>query len=69
MPLVLRGELAVSSWAPSRLPDAGRRPLVRVRRLYEAADPRSPQSLYDALEARAIAGDTSEQRMDGRARR
>jgi uncharacterized protein (DUF1501 family) len=67
VPLVLRGELAVTSWAPSRLPVPGDDTLLRVRRLYEAADPALAQSLYDALEARAIVGDTSEERMDGRA--
>jgi uncharacterized protein (DUF1501 family) len=67
VPLVLRGELAVTSWAPSRLPVPGDDLLVRVRRLYQATDPALAQSLYDALEARAIVGDTSEQRMDGRA--
>jgi uncharacterized protein (DUF1501 family) len=67
VPLVLRGELAVASWAPSRLPVPGDDLLVRVRKLYWAADPKLAQSLYDALEIRAIAGDTSEQRMDGRA--
>jgi uncharacterized protein (DUF1501 family) len=67
VPLVLRGELAVTSWAPSRLPVPGDDLLLRVRRLYQAADPALAQSLYDALEARAIVGDTSEQRMDGRA--
>ena len=67
VPLVLRGELAVSSWAPSRLPVAGDDLLVRLRQLYWAADPALAQTLYDALEVRAIVGDTSEQRMDGRA--
>ena len=67
VPLVLRGELAVSSWAPSRLPVLGDDLLVRVRQLYWAADPALAQTLYDALEVRAIVGDTSEQRMDGRA--
>jgi uncharacterized protein (DUF1501 family) len=67
VPLVLRGELAVSSWAPSRLPVPGDDLLVRLRRLYWAADPALAQSLYDALEVRAIVGDTNEQRMDGRA--
>jgi len=67
VPLVLRGELAVSSWAPSRLPVPGDDLLVRVRQLYWAADPALAQTLYDALEVRAIVGDTSEQRMDGRA--
>jgi uncharacterized protein (DUF1501 family) len=65
VPLVLRGELAVTSWAPSRLPEPGDDTLLRVRELYEAADPALAQSLYDALEARAIVGDTSEQRSDG----
>jgi uncharacterized protein (DUF1501 family) len=69
VPLVLRGELAVSSWAPSRLPVPGDDLLVRLRKLYWAADPALAQSLYDALEVRAIVGDTSEQRMDGRAGR
>jgi uncharacterized protein (DUF1501 family) len=67
VPLVLRGELAVTSWAPSRLPVPGDDLLVRVRKLYWAADPALAQSLYDTLEVRAIVGDTSEQRMDGRA--
>lgn len=65
VPLVLRGELAVTSWAPSRLPVPGDDTLLRVRELYEAADPALAQALYDALEARAIVGDTSEQRRDG----
>jgi uncharacterized protein (DUF1501 family) len=65
VPLVLRGELAVTSWAPSRLPEPGDDTLLRVRELYEAADPALAQALYDALEARAIVGDTSEQRRDG----
>jgi uncharacterized protein (DUF1501 family) len=65
VPLVLRGELAVTSWAPSRLPVPGDDTLLRVRELYEAADPALAQALYDALEARAIVGDTSEQRSDG----
>ena len=59
VPLVLRGELAVMSWAPSRLPAPDDDTLLRVQRLYEAADPALAQSLYDALEARAIVGDTS----------
>jgi uncharacterized protein (DUF1501 family) len=67
VPLVLRGELAVASWAPSRLPVPGDDLLVRIRKLYWAADPALAQSLYDALEVRAIVGDTNEQRMDGRA--
>jgi uncharacterized protein (DUF1501 family) len=65
VPLVLRGEIAVTSWAPSRLPVADDDTLLRVRELYEAADPALAQALYDALEARAIAGDMSERRSDG----
>lgn len=65
VPLVLRGEIAVASWAPSRLPVPGDDTLLRVRALYEAADPAMAQSLYDALEIRAIVGDTNEQRLDG----
>ncbi|HUQ50962.1 MAG TPA: DUF1501 domain-containing protein, partial [Gammaproteobacteria bacterium] len=67
VPLVLRGDVAVASWAPSQLPVPDDDTLLRVRRLYEAAAPDLAQSLYDALEIRAIAGDPSEQRMDGRA--
>ncbi len=60
VPLVLRGELAVTSWAPSRLPETDDDTLARVRRLYEAADPALAASLNAALEARAIAGDASD---------
>jgi uncharacterized protein (DUF1501 family) len=65
VPLVLRGDVAVASWAPSRLPEPDDDTLLRVRRLYEAAAPDLAQAVYDALEIRAIAGDRSEQRMDG----
>jgi uncharacterized protein (DUF1501 family) len=57
VPLVLRGDFAVSTWAPSRLPDADEDLLARVRRMYEAADPRLADRLIEALDARAIAGD------------
>jgi uncharacterized protein (DUF1501 family) len=60
VPLVLRGELAVTSWAPSQLPETDEDTLLRVQRLYEAADPRLAASLNAALEARAIAGDATE---------
>ncbi len=59
VPLVLRGEVAVSTWAPSRLPDADQDLLARVRRLYEAVDPALAASLNEALDARAIAGDAA----------
>ena len=57
VPLVLRGELAVTSWAPSQLPETDDDTLARVKRLYEAADPELAASLNGALEAREIAGD------------
>jgi uncharacterized protein (DUF1501 family) len=66
VPLVLRGELAVTSWAPSRLPESDDDTLARVRRLYEAADPALAESLNGALAAREIAGDTGDQGMGGR---
>ena len=57
VPLVLRGEFAVTSWAPSRLPETDDDTLARVRRLYEAADPELAARLTDALAARELAGD------------
>jgi uncharacterized protein (DUF1501 family) len=66
VPLVLRGELAVTSWAPSQLPETDEDTLARVRRLYEAADPALAASLNGALEAREIAGDGADTRMGGR---
>jgi uncharacterized protein (DUF1501 family) len=66
VPLVLRGELAVTSWAPSRLPESDDDTLARVRRLYEAADPALAESLNGALAAREIAGDAGDERMGGR---
>ena len=59
VPLVLRGEVEVSTWAPSRLPDADEDLLARVRRLYEAVDPPLASKLNEALDARAIAGDAA----------
>ncbi len=66
VPLVLRGELAVASWAPSRLPVPGDDLLVRVRKLYWAADPALAQCLSAALEIRAIAGAAPGHRRRGR---
>jgi uncharacterized protein (DUF1501 family) len=59
VPLVLRGEVEVSTWAPSRLPDADEDLLARVRRLYEAVDPPLASKLNEALDARTIAGDAA----------
>jgi uncharacterized protein (DUF1501 family) len=65
VPLVLRGEVAVNTWAPSRLPGADEDLLARVRRLYEAVDPELAAKLNEALDARAIAGDAAAGAMGG----
>jgi uncharacterized protein (DUF1501 family) len=57
VPLVLRGTFGVSTWAPSQLPDADAELLSRVRRMYEASDPRLADRLIEALDAREVAGD------------
>ncbi len=66
VPLVLRGTHAVTSWAPSRLPESGDDTLARVRALYESVDPSMAGRLADALDARELAGST-DRRMGGRA--
>jgi uncharacterized protein (DUF1501 family) len=62
VPLVLRGPVTVSSWAPSRLPDADSDTLARIREIYEATDPALATQLTEALNARNLAGDAG---MDG----
>jgi len=59
VPLVLRGDFPVNSWAPSKLPDADQDLLARVRRMYENADPRLADRLIEALDAREMIGDPS----------
>ena len=59
VPLVLRGELAVNAWAPSRLPGTDEDTLARVRAMYEATDPVLAQRLNDALAARELVGEES----------
>jgi uncharacterized protein (DUF1501 family) len=54
VPLVLRGTFGVGTWAPSQLPDADADLLARVRRMYEASDPRLADRLIEALDARDI---------------
>jgi uncharacterized protein (DUF1501 family) len=56
VPLVLRGPVNVSAWAPSRLPDADADTLARIRMLYEATEPDAAVRLSEALDARALAG-------------
>jgi uncharacterized protein (DUF1501 family) len=58
VPLVLRGPVGVTSWAPSRLPDSDDDTLARVRQIYEAADPDLAMRLTAALNARDLAGET-----------
>jgi uncharacterized protein (DUF1501 family) len=65
IPLVLRGDLAVTSWAPSRLPESDDDTLARVRRLYEAAAPELAATLSSALAARDLAGDAAGASMGG----
>jgi len=58
-PLVLRGDNSVTSWAPSRLPDADGSTIARLQRLY-ADDPFFATRLEQALNSQEIAGDMSE---------
>jgi uncharacterized protein (DUF1501 family) len=55
-PLVLRGDIATSSWAPSRLPDADDSTIGRLQRLY-AEDEFFATRLEQALRAQEIAMD------------
>lgn len=59
VPLVLRGDFQVNTWAPSHLPDADQDLLARVRRMYETADPRLADRLIEALDAREMIGDAA----------
>lgn len=56
VPLVLRGEAAVNSWAPSRLPDADADTLQRIADLY-STDEYFASRLQAALTADGIAGE------------
>lgn len=55
-PLVLRGDNSVSSWAPSRLPDADASTLIRLQNLY-ANDEFFATRLEQALRSQDIAGE------------
>lgn len=57
-PLVLRGDQAVTSWAPSRMPDANEDTLQRLESLY-ASDAFFATRLEQALHAKEIAEDMS----------
>ncbi len=61
-PLVLRGDAAVTSWAPSRLPDADDSTLRRLQNLY-ANDEFFRTRLEQALKSQAIASGAAN--MDG----
>lgn len=56
VPLVLRGDAAVNSWAPSRLPDADADTLQRIADLY-STDEYFSTRLQSALAADGIAGE------------
>ena len=58
VPLVLRGDESVTSWSPSRLPDAADDTLERIADLY-ANDALLSSRLRDALAARDMAGDAA----------
>ena len=58
-PLVLRGDNSVTSWAPSRLPDADGSTIERLQRLY-ADDEFFATRLEQALNSQEIAADMSE---------
>ncbi|WP_129640914.1 DUF1501 domain-containing protein [Peristeroidobacter agariperforans] len=57
VPLVLRGNAAVNSWAPSRLPDADADTLERIADLY-STDEYFATRLQSALAADGIAGES-----------
>ena len=65
-PLVLRGYNSVTSWAPSRLPDAADSTIARLQDLY-ADDEFFSTRLTQALKSQGIASDMSG--MDGNGRR
>jgi len=65
-PLVLRGDNSVTSWAPSKLPDADDSTLLRLQSLY-ADDEFFATRLQQALRSQEIAGENS--MMDGSAKR
>ena len=64
IPLVLRGDASVTSWAPSRLREANDDTLARLAELY-ADDPHLAGRLEEALQARAIAGEMGAQNRRG----
>lgn len=68
-PLVLRGDNAVTSWAPSRLPDADEDTIARLKQLY-AGDEFFSSRLEAALRAQEIAQgmDSASRRSGGEAR-
>jgi len=65
VPLILRGPVSVPSWAPSRLPETDDDTLARVREIYAAADPELANRLTEALNARAVAGESGMESMRG----
>ena len=64
-PLVLRGDNSVTSWAPSRLPDAADATIARLQALY-ADDEFFATRLAQALDAQAIAAEAGGMRASTR---
>lgn len=64
-PLVLRGENSVTSWAPSRLPDASHSTIARLRDLY-AGDEFFAIRLEQALKSQKIASGMDDMSTNGR---
>lgn len=65
VPLVLRGDAAVNSWAPSRMPDADADTLQRIADLY-STDEYFATRLQSALAADGIAGEGMTMGMAGK---
>lgn len=65
IPLVLRGDAAVNSWAPSRMPDADADTLQRIADLY-STDEYFATRLQSALAADGIAGEGMAMGMAGK---
>lgn len=65
VPLVLRGDAAVNSWAPSRLPDTDADTLQRIADLY-STDEYFATRLQSALAADSIAGEGMNMGMGGK---
>lgn len=66
VPLTLRGDVPVASWAPSRLPEASADLMSRIASLWQQDEQLGP-ALVEGLKAKSMAGEvlTGEDRMGG----